>query len=1496
VSNWKTIDDLRAIFIEKYTDSKLNNELEKACSEEFELMRDYNGRQILELLQNVDDAYGELKKLGNIHHNEGVEVQVTFKNQILEVGNTGTTFTKETIERLCLGRASNKSSQNIGNKGTGFRSLLNNAEWVELYSGEFAIRFSEAFSKSCFNQFRHNELLAKQLLSWKKEYHLCFPIMNCPEQIEPIETNFDTLIRIKLKDHSTQNENSISHQLEQPFYKSLLFLPNISKILITVDGVQRIAEKIGTSNDVIIQQTVNRIIEHKMHYFVANKVVQIGNKDAMLAIAVPKNKDYDFKKEKLYCYFPIREFPTPINALIHAPFMTNSSRDNISNDSEGVNKRIFKHVLHFIKEIAEQLAQPEYGDLALDFVIPKSEHRLWMGELFDLYDDYLQLLSEAKILPTINGEFLSIKENPKIVSNLPKEFKGRHFKALLNITAADHFELINELAAFIDYTEIEYTPEQLVDKINAIKVDWDLATIIKIFLWWSRHYANADFMPELLLDTRNNYIQKNYKVFLPTDGGVSYLPNELHWVKLCILQQSYVEELIHQIKANFLEEWRNINEKFTAGKAGDKRLLAAYSALYLAIEFTEQSSSDLIIGTINRQIDTVEKARSFINWFFEKYENKLQSGSELSKLSYNLPDVHGVIKPANKLFLGEHYGHQLGEKIFNNNTYTALMEPAKLYNGYDVEKFKNFIEKCGVLKYPLIVMGEPSKCKQFNDFLKQKYTKEIDFNINYIKVKKIDHFENVLNELTTSEIVEWVNLDENLLELLHSVRRESNVSQQSNWTGFNFNSNEYLIYLLNTTPWIQLDGHKFTPQQIVMYDKLKGHIPSLYGISTQELTEIVGDTLIKLLDFKESMGQLKDVEIKQILLQLPKLDKGEISRKLYTEIIKYKRDLLPTYSLDDIQVLANDGKFYLNKYVKYADRKLPKILEKENHFIYIPVKQSITTIKNWLSVERFNVQFKLNNCEKKENSIGNFIQEINDIKVAILSTIDLNKTNVDKIKRMHIIVCDEVIVKDIERNNQLISLEDYYFVEENRDFYLKSPNDIQTIEQLRLADGFASAIVEMFKQLLTLEIDINLVELLISKDTPRKRERVAEIYGIDRWNEAYELLFMENAITKIVVKYFSDLGASENIISKLNNIDFTYIKKDEEMDCIIKALMVIGKDIEDVNELSELIRIDIREYWFRKVKDYIEKTFEQYCNKLFSKLDGEGDEIKQNNYLDELYTYKEFYIALNDIPNKVSFNFIKEIEYRFPILIEDVVEQDVKVVYKSNYEMMNPENLFADEIAVNSKVQIMIYFKRTNKFKCWLKDMDQKLKQSEMNNGNDIYKKYKNVIPQKVDITYRNNHSTSTTAKKGKFNVFTKSGEEKINNAKKIAGNKGEQLIYNLLCEQYGKENVVPKSEAFVDLGILKPGQATSGQYDLSYKDKDGNQHFVEVKTSTNNFFILTPGELKFAKQHPNSFKLYLVTGLDSEIPTYMELPSRFWEQPSKFKLSEIVSKIEVEF
>lgn len=335
MANWNTIDELRQIFINKYTTTQLQAELEKACSEEYELKRDYNGRQILELLQNVDDVYSETENAGN----PLASVKISYKHNILEVGNTGNPFSEDAIERLCLGRASQKSLDNIGNKGTGLRSLLNDAEWIEIHSGKYHVRFSENYAESIFNKYKNNPIIDKQYQNWKKDYDLCFPIMNCPEAINPINTKFDTLIRVKLKDENNNKDTSISKQLELPFYKTLLFLPNINKIEIETEFDTKVYEKICENNKVLLQESNNTIHE----YYVQNKeVIILNNKTANLVIAIPLDASYDFLNEKMYCYFPIRNFNTPVHALIHAPFQTNNSRDDIPNDDKQINKTLLK--------------------------------------------------------------------------------------------------------------------------------------------------------------------------------------------------------------------------------------------------------------------------------------------------------------------------------------------------------------------------------------------------------------------------------------------------------------------------------------------------------------------------------------------------------------------------------------------------------------------------------------------------------------------------------------------------------------------------------------------------------------------------------------------------------------------------------------------------------------------------------------------------------------------------------------------------------------------------------------------------------------------------------------------------------------------------------------------------------------------------------------------------------------------------------------------------
>ncbi|RBP01220.1 protein NO VEIN domain-containing protein [Rossellomorea aquimaris] len=1497
MSNWRTIDELRNIFIEKYTNSKLSNELEKACSEEYELMRDYNGRQILELLQNVDDAYGDKKKSEYIDGNEEVEVKITYKDNVLEVGNTGTSFTKETIERLCLGRASNKSSQNIGNKGTGFRSLLNDAEWIELYSGDYAVRFSKDFAESCFDKHSHIELINEQLMSWRKDYPLCFPIMNCPEQIERIVSDFDTLIRVKLKELNRLKENGVTKQLKQPFYKSLLFLPNITKITINTDEETRIAEKLIDGIDVLIERTVDGTSKPAEEYFVFKKDVYIGEKTAVLSIAVPKAINYDFKKEKLYCYFPIRDFSTPINALINAPFITNNSRDGVPNDSEGINKKIFGEVLPFIREVAEALAKPIYADTAIKMVTPVQDNKLWDSDEFNFYDEYLSLLTGATILPTVNGEYISIQDAPQLLQNVfPAEFKGKEFNLLLQLSTEESVEIVTILSEFVGYDGLNFSADDLARKINLINDEWNVSTRIKVFLWWSNDYRDADIVPNLLNDSRNNWILKSNKVFLPTDGGISVLPNELGWVKLCVLHQDYVDELISQVKDKYGDEWKKLNDKFRAERTGDKRLLDAFSKEYFAVELTEQSSSDLIIGTINRQIDHVDKAESFMNWFFENYHDKLTQGSELSKVPFNLPDQNGDIKASTRLFLGVNYGNPLGEKLFANTTYSSLIEPNKLYHGNDIAEFTTFIEKCGVAKFPLIIETKSLiNNYEFKNFIADKYADQIDFNINYLTTKSIENIENLISKLNTSEIVEWVAKDEELRVLLYSNKKDSNIKQQTNWSGMYFNSNEYIKYVLNTTQWIEFNGNKYSPQQVVKYDKLKANVQDLYGIFEQDLLEFVGNDLIQNLDFKESMALLEDTDIKRILDTLPTFDKGEISRKLYTEIIKFKKDKEPAYSPKGIFVLAKNGKFYCANDVKYADKKIPKAMENQEHFISIPVKQNISIINKWLGVERFRSNFELFSYIKHDYILENFKKEIDTIKTAVLSTIDDNKTNVDKIKRMQIVPCSEIVAIDKEQNNRQVQLEDFYFVEDRRDFYFKLPSSKQSIEQLRLSDGFSNGIVDIFKQLLTLELDANLIELLVSKDATRKREKISDEYGVDKWNESYELLFCENALSKLVFDYFYENGASSNTLNQIENVDFSYFLRESDYETVISCLNEINKDISDLNNLSELINIDVREYWQKRIRRYLDEHQEEFTDQLFSKLVSDGDIEKQTRFLDEVDAYKYYSADLDSIKNSVKFDLTQAVLRIFPILIENIEKVEVKSIYKENFNKLNPDNLFADEIANNQKVQIMIYFNRVDEFNNWLIMQQERIEKEQSEKSKDVYKQLEGVIPDKQDIEFHASKGWPSANKKRPSGAYSKSAEDKANNAKKIIGNKGELLIYNLLCKQYGMENVFPKSEAFVEIGILKPGQASSGEYDLSYQDDHRKTFFVEVKTGNANSFVITPGELEFAKQNPDQFKMYLVSEIDSDKPKYQEVPACFWED-DKFRLKEIVERIEVEF
>lgn len=103
-------------------------------NEENERKREYNGRQVLEMLQNAEDEVQD----------DGLVIIKLYEDRLV-IANKGNPFSKDGVESLMTPNLSSKQPDDtkIGSKGLGFRSLLNWSESIEIVSKDLSIEFSK---------------------------------------------------------------------------------------------------------------------------------------------------------------------------------------------------------------------------------------------------------------------------------------------------------------------------------------------------------------------------------------------------------------------------------------------------------------------------------------------------------------------------------------------------------------------------------------------------------------------------------------------------------------------------------------------------------------------------------------------------------------------------------------------------------------------------------------------------------------------------------------------------------------------------------------------------------------------------------------------------------------------------------------------------------------------------------------------------------------------------------------------------------------------------------------------------------------------------------------------------------------------------------------------------------------------------------------------------------------------------------------------------------
>lgn len=1506
-------------FIEKITKIGEYRELTTRCNRLDADMKGYHGREIFELLQNADDAYQKSINDGN-KPDEDLKVNISYKNDILTISNTGTVFNKEGILSIVQGNDSTKHGGYIGNKGTGFRSILNWADKIEILSGYFNVEFSKKIANDVFDEIKDKEQIAKQLAD---NPNLHIPMLNVPKYIENEEKEHsDTTIIIYIDREKNNDNSSVSNQLKDINMRILLFLPNIKEIAIQTEENSIIYRKTSIlCNENIDLSTLYEQVELekidnesiiKESFYVFHKKYENFNihqkhmgHNLYMSIAVPTEYE-TFKEDHLYTYFPLLETYSPFKCLLHATYELGDQRNNLIYISE-INDKIIEEQLRFIVDIANYFIKNGNYDTGYSLLNPSniSDYSWNFKKPFDK-DSYkelfFKLLYENELFISVNGDILSLKNGAKAIKgDFPVFFKGNDFVNLIvNNKYSD--KLLNLLEKYSEYKDIFYSSEELCNIINTIKDDLTLKEKVEVFLWWNKQNYE-DNLPKLLKLNNGQWLECNQKCFL-LEGRLTtdYMPK---WVEIVALDDEYQKELIENVYSNDINLSNRIRE-------------ICQNKKFPIVNFKYIDKST-IIDIVNSSVkENYNSSVLFVNWLWENYGKKEDMNwMPPDKIDYNFPTENNKVKKGELIFFGSNYGFSIADKLFSEQ-YSMFPQ----ISNFDIEEhekdnFIEFISKFSVQKYPVI---RTEKIDATSDKIYYSNCEKIlrehgylgDSDLKTIKVhfKTIYNLKNIIEEqLEMYEILLWINNDIQLNNYLNNeideYILEYIVGKQQYYRSIKCHLKNYILYLFNKSKWIEINGKKYSPQEVVynserdkknnvfesliptINDKLLNKLEEKSHISIQGIKNILNK-----FKFCKNITELNSNDFYGLLLKLPEISKEysiDVYKSLYGiiesgEIKKIEDSDNKRKFFDEGKILVKINGVYELHSAKESFLPSPKIINSKG--LPIVAKQLRTNneiFKNIFNCQVYNRDYTLEDSsiiEHKKNS--EFQNYFNDFR-KYLKPFGLYNKRIDEIyKKIEIKLVECLYIIDKNSNEKEKVQNEYAFFKNDKKshiWYITLFNEEYDVTNISFCIG------DIFNNIANsgnFPYE-RIVNLFMLNNTQRNRY-IEEYFGsLDVLeNDIYCETLKENFIStfkKICPKY-----NVENI-----DLDFDNFDCDENMAKIIDIFQELNIDIDYFIEQGFSYGIDLRGYYKNQLENFIMENFTEYRNFLYTKAI-ENIDI-QNCYAQTIYEFYNF--KYDKFKNSVYEDYRKIVYDRFGdwngSCNGDFI--DAEIEYDKNYDRFQVFEIMEQKIQTDFNLQNLIYFGRIEEFnKIQTDNVSIKNKDNTQNTSKDMH-----IVPTEVEVVYTSYDPTqkycSITSTYYSSLPLTSDGYQELHKQQKDIGNKGELYMYNLLCEKYGKENVKFCSESSIDFKHSKPGHIYSSAYDMRYKD-NGVWYYVEVKTSKNNYFYMSYNELEFAQTHADKYKLFIVFDIDSE-PKCFALPDRFWE---KQEFRQKIEKIKFEF
>lgn len=1497
-----------AEFIKTYTKTYIDNPsmMLSAYGQENQTVADYNGRQLLELMQNADDAKSDI-----------IRIQLNTANHTLSIANNGTAFSLEGIESLMYtGLSTKNKAEYIGNKGLGFRSILNWVHQVSILTREVSVRFSKAYSENYFDKNIANnptvkkridkEIAAKKLSPGEKP----IAALAFPEIITDREKDHTTKIVL---DYKEEEVDKIETQLKVISEEILLFLPNIRSIIIEKDGKQSV-EFTKTADDK--QQIV--INGHQWNIHRSAEELYDAKTKFNYAIAW---KDQPENEGLFHNYFPT-DVATGLPCIIHATFDLTNNRNQINDTAQ--NHFILAEIATALGHIADTQLKSNSPDWrCYRFLTPDKHNSQKITTPF--FKQIKSIRDSMACYPALDGNYVTkeeaIYQGPAFSDWVEQHGFGHYFPGLLKTIVDEEINITKR-----------YETETFCKAIEALNPELSLeqrVALIGIIANNANKYFEAVHTSEtqfpLLLNTKNKIVVSDSKVFTKdTEEANLIFPDYINDIEFIST------DMLALIRQHFREE---IKAKKLDTESGDSRAIKRFLDPVVNIGLDDITGVILhIISETNKKIKTAEQPKAIIKQMVTSlYSIFLSNPDRRGNLSTieNIPLLSRseTIKNTDKLYFGKEY--KIGtdaEIIFagvrNDDEYLAGHEVFNLQGTEEI--ISNFFRWLNVNTYTKfetihksLGRWEQDGYTQFIFSLQEGQQQDV---YKTYKVQSVKELEKTVNNSAFSieKLIAWIAKDEELLKQLRWANSDEFYTEYNGRKKDIPHKPSYIFYLINHSGITNNVVASLPIDSLGTFKTINPVSPFFVNLNIPEykIQEIVA-----LLHIKNSFNELHPDQIYQLLENDQKQfeENSQLFYKMLYEYFRFnEKSQLEKYQPDfgTISYFSRKGgtgkefRLISASEAYYSDNKLlPQQILDNYWFINLPKRIGENRVANFFGVKLIkdliaDIQFTIVQTNTITETLN---QYVNQLKPYWLSyrldalTKDAEKKEAARgLKELRINVVKEATYQ--LGNDSIFPFKNFDFIPKEHLFVLQYDGET-SLEGLKNDAHFCDVIAEII--CVTFKVaDLKNTYRRIFKDGVKESlhilksdekedtlDNAKKLLGISQ----EEIHFWQEVFPGKITETDNEEDFTANLVANIGeplpeyykNIDFSQLGNKNG----ITFLKWLSKNISLT--IEKLIPANILNSWHTRqlnncIMDY-KGRFEQL---LWNKCNASADRKEKENFIkntNKFDTASENIVAVFSTKN----SFILEPDYhgelctwtkeQFQIDLESGSDQKVEVKtkycnlledYSFGNSVVDMENILKKEKPALHSLMYFEGFEEEVKAEC-------KVQQAALSKEiADRQANEEDLLP----VTEAQISKVAAPANKQDTKHGSGSHNSKADRQKAASGKKQEPRVKRSLQNQgYLINPVYEKTDA--------------KHYDLEYK-KEGEEEwrFLEVKKDSGGFFFLSKAEKETALAEKNADRYDLAIVSDTGIRIIkspflledetFENNSKFRTEPTEYKIS----------